>query len=102
MIPMRTHLAWALILCLSIGLAMVPPTAVAQKNSAQSSTSEKVNLNTATIEELQAIPGIGPAMAKRVVEYRAKVGKFTKIEDILNVKGIGEKTFQKMKDRLTV
>lgn len=102
MIAMRTHLAWALILCLSISLAMVPPTAMAQRNSAQTSASDKVNLNTATVEELQVIPGIGPAMAKRVVEYRAKVGKFTKIEDILNVKGIGEKMFQKMKDRLTV
>ena len=55
MIAMRTHLAWALILCLSISLAMVPPTAMAQRNSAQTSASEKVNLNTATVEELQAI-----------------------------------------------
>jgi competence protein ComEA len=102
MLPTRKHLAWALILCLSIGLAMVPPMATAQKNATQSSISQKVNLNTATVEELQTIPGIGPAMAKRVVEYRSKVGKFTKIEDIINVKGIGEKKFQKMKDRLTV
>ena len=102
MIPMRKNLTWALILCLGISLAMVPPTAMAQKNSTQLSTSEKVNLNTATVDELQTIPGIGPAMAKRVVEYRTKAGKFTKIEDILNVKGIGEKLFQKMKDRLTV
>jgi len=98
----KMPIAWALILCLGANLAMIHPIAMAQQSSAQSTTVEKVNLNTATAEQLQAIPGIGPAMAKRVLEYRTKVGKFTKIEDILNVKGIGEKTFQKMKDRLTV
>jgi competence protein ComEA len=100
----KMHIAWALILCLGLNLAMMPPMAMAQKASVQvkSSTLEKVNLNTATTEQLQTIPGIGPTMAKRVVEYRAKVGKFGKIEDIINVKGIGEKKFQKMKDRLTV
>ena len=43
-----------------------------------------------------------PAMAKKIIEYRSKNGKFSKIEDILNVKGIGEKKFQRMKDRLVV
>jgi competence protein ComEA len=98
----RMHLVWALILCLGISLAAMPSIAMAQKDAGQPSAMEKVNLNTATVEQLQTIPGIGPAMAKRVVEYRTKVGKFVKIEDILNVKGIGEKMFQKMKDRLTV
>jgi competence protein ComEA len=61
-----------------------------------------VNLNNATEDQLQTLPGVGPAMAKRIVEYRNKNGKFTKVEDILNVKGIGEKKFQRMKDRLVV
>jgi competence protein ComEA len=90
--------AWALILCL--GLILTPVTALAQKGKAAST--EKVNLNTATIEQLQTLPGIGPAMAKRVIEYRTKVGKFNKIEEIINVKGIGEKKFQKIKDRLLI
>ncbi len=55
-----------------------------------------------TLEQLQTLPGVGPAIAKSIVEYRTKVGKFSKIEDILNVKGIGEKKFQRMKDRLTI
>jgi competence protein ComEA len=93
----RTVLAWCLVLSLALALA---PLAVAQQTKPQST--EKVNLNTASLEQLQTLPGIGPAMAKRVVEYRAKVGKFTKIEEILNVKGIGEKRFQQMKDRLVV
>ncbi len=90
--------AWVLILCL--GLVLAPVTALAQKGKAVST--EKVNLNTATVEQLQTLPGIGPAIAKRVVEYRTKAGKFNKIEEIINVKGIGEKTFQKLKDRLVV
>jgi competence protein ComEA len=80
---------------------MLTPVAVlAQKGKAAST--EKVNLNTATLEQLQTLPGIGPAMAKRVIEYRSKVGKFNKIEEIINVKGIGEKKFQKIKERLVV
>jgi len=88
-----------LALCLILSLALAP-LASAQNGKPQST--EKVNLNTATVEQLQTLPGIGPAMAKRVLEYRTKVGKFTKIEEILNVKGIGEKRFQQMKDRLSV
>jgi competence protein ComEA len=73
---------------------------LAQK--AKPPSTEKVNLNNATEDQLQTLPGVGPAMAKRIVEYRNKNGKFTKVEDILNVKGIGEKKFQRMKDRLVV
>jgi competence protein ComEA len=51
---------------------------------------------------LETLPGIGPATAKKVLEYRAKIGKFTKIEELINVKGIGEKKFLKIKDRLLV
>jgi competence protein ComEA len=94
----RTQVCWALVL--AIGLLLAPAAAVAQKGKAAST--EKVNLNTATAEQLQTLPGIGPAMAKRVIEYRTKVGKFNKIEELLNVKGIGEKRFQQMKDRLIV
>ncbi len=94
----RMRPAWAILLC--IGLAIAPIAALAQQGGA--SSNEKINLNTATLEQLQTLPGVGPAIAKNIVEYRTKVGKFAKIEDILNVKGIGEKKFQRMKDRLTL
>ncbi len=94
----RINLAWAVVLVL--GLVLAPSGALAQKAKAPST--EKVNLNTATEEQLVTLPGVGPAMAKRIIEHRTKVGKFTKIEEILNVKGIGEKKFQRMKDRLVV
>ena len=87
----------ALVLCL--GLVIVP-LAAAQKSPAPAG--DKVNLNSATAEQLQTLPGIGPSIAKSIVEYRNKTGKFTKIGEILNVKGVGEKKFQLIKDRLTV
>jgi competence protein ComEA len=87
-------------LLLMFGLALAPTAALAQKAKAPST--EKVNLNSASAEQLQTLPGVGPAMAKKILELRAKNGKFTKVEDILTIKGIGEKKFQKMKDRLVV
>lgn len=61
-----------------------------------------VNLNTATAAQLESLPGIGARTAERIIEYRQKNGPFKKIEELMNVKGIGEKSFLKLKDRLTV
>lgn len=71
-----------------------------QNKSAESSL--KVNINTATAEELEKLDGIGPAIAKRIVEYRNTNGKFLSIDEIKNVSGIGEKTFEKFKDDICV
>ena len=61
-----------------------------------------VNLNTATVEQLATIPGVGPKMAERIVDYRQKNGGFKKVEDLMNVSGVGEKSFLKMKPLITV
>jgi competence protein ComEA len=61
-----------------------------------------VNINTATIAELQTLPGIGQKTAARIVEYRDKNGPFKKIEELMNVQGIGEKSFLKLRAQLTV
>lgn len=61
-----------------------------------------VNLNTATQAQLESLPGLGPKVAERILEYRKKNGTFKKIEDLMNVKGIGEKSFLKLKPLLTV
>jgi competence protein ComEA len=61
-----------------------------------------LNLNTATIEQLTRLPGIGPRTAERIIEYRTKVGAFKKIEELMNVKGIGEKSFLKLKPLVSV
>lgn len=63
---------------------------------------DKINLNTATLEELDSLPGIGPATAQKIIEYRETWGGFAVPEEILNVKRIGEKTYEKLKDKITV
>jgi len=61
-----------------------------------------VNLNTATAEQLATIPGVGEKTAERIIEYRQKNGSFKKIEELMNVRGVGEKSFLKMKPLITV
>jgi competence protein ComEA len=61
-----------------------------------------VNLNTATLDELVALPGIGPAKAQAIVDYRVKHGGFKSVEELKDVKGIGAKRFEKLKAELTV
>lgn len=61
-----------------------------------------VNINTASVEELDELPGIGPTIAQRIVEYREVFGPFASIEDIVNVSGIGQATYNEIKDLITV
>ncbi|WP_018294070.1 ComEA family DNA-binding protein [Mariprofundus ferrooxydans] len=61
-----------------------------------------VNLNTATVKELQHVEGIGAITAARIVAYRHEHGQFKNVDDLLQVKGIGKKTLAKVKDELTV
>lgn len=63
---------------------------------------KKININSAPAQELQKLPQIGAVVAQRIVDYRGKHGKFTKIEEIMKVKGIGEKMFLKIKPLITV
>ena len=67
-----------------------------------SSQNNLVNLNTATSSQLEDLPGIGPVLAKSILEYRQKYGQFRDIADIKNVGGIGEKRFESIKEYITV
>jgi competence protein ComEA len=91
------RLAGILAVALVATAALAPPALAAAPAPA-----DKVNINAATADQLTALPGIGPSYAQRIVEYREKNGPFKKVEDLLNVTGIGEKTFEKIKDRITV
>jgi competence protein ComEA len=65
-------------------------------------TTELININTASAAELDALPGIGPASAQKIVEYRDQNGPFVNAEDIINVSGIGPGTYERIKDLITV
>jgi len=65
-------------------------------------TNGKININTAGLAELDSIPGIGPVLAQRIIDYREQNGFFSSPEEIQNVSGIGTKTYEKMADYITV
>jgi competence protein ComEA len=92
------------VVLLALGLAVA--TAAAQdaprRSSPTSSASAPINLNTATVAQLESLPGIGKATAERILEYRRKNGSFKKVEDLMNVRGVGEKSFLTLKPLVTV
>ncbi len=67
-----------------------------------STSSSIININTASESELEQLPGIGPSISSRIIEYRNKNGKFKSIEDIKNVTGVGDSKFEKIKDLIKV
>jgi competence protein ComEA len=80
----------------------VPAIGEAPPPMANGSASDKVNLNTADEAALDTLPRVGPATASRIIQWRESNGRFSAIEDLLNVPGIGEKTFDGLKDLVTV
>ena len=78
-----------------------PPSRAPSANDAASAPAGVVNLNTATVEQLDALPGIGPSKAKAIVAHREKQ-PFERVQDILHVKGIGRGTFRKLRPMLAV
>jgi comEA protein len=92
--------------CLALVLSVGSSAAVAAQSSAgpAATTAARivVNLNSATADQLASLPGIGERTAQRIIEYRQKNGPFKKAEDLMNIRGIGEKSFLRLKDLVTI
>ena len=104
---MRHRLIPALALVAVVAASSVPALAAQEgkastKSSKSAVSTQVVNVNTASAAEFEALPGIGPKLAARIVDYRQKNGPFKKIEDLMNVQGLGEKNFLKLKPQLTL
>jgi competence protein ComEA len=80
----------------------VPPTMPARGVPTATRVVGKININTASVTELDTLPGIGPALAQRIIDYRTQNGDFKTIEDLKKVRGIGEALFDQIKDLITV
>jgi competence protein ComEA len=86
----------------AVALAFAALTLPGVAAAAEKAPAGKVNVNTATVEQLTAVPGIGPTLAARIVEHRQKSGPFRSTADLLNVKGIGEKSLARIEGHLTL
>jgi competence protein ComEA len=75
---------------------------VADSNGYNETRSRKINLNTADVQQLTLLPGIGPSKAEKIILLRQELGTFTEVEELLKVKGIGPKTLDKMKPMITL
>jgi competence protein ComEA len=85
-------LAFVLALGLSSGMALA---------AAKEGPAGKVNINSASAQQLSELPGVGDKLAARIVEYRQKSGGFKTVQELMNVKGVGEKNFAKLQPHLT-
>jgi len=83
-----------------ISLVLLPLAAEVTQQTGAGKT--KVNINAASLTDLQGLPRIGPKIAQRILDFRKEHGPFKKIEELMKVRGIGEKVFSNLKDLITV
>ena len=97
--------SYLLMLALLVAVAMtglLPVSALAAENPAATTTLETIHINQATAEELQMLPGVGPALSERIVVYRAENGPFESVDQLTEVKGVGQNKLAKFREQLTV
>ena len=96
-----TRLATALAVSV-VCLGTAPMEAQRATKPPAAASTEVINLNSATASQIADLPGIGVKTAELIVQYRVKNGPFKKIEEVMNIRGVGEKSFLRIKDRITV
>ncbi len=102
---MRYIIITGLLLAVAGTYPLSPLNAAPQDRSStsqQSSAAERVDLNTADQPALESLPGIGPRTAELIVEYRNRTGGFKKVEELMNIKGIGERTFLRLRELVRI
>jgi competence protein ComEA len=99
---MMIRIMMAAIVAIAVGATGMSAQSKTPTPKATATAAAPINLNTATAEQLATIPGVGAKMAERIIDYRQKNGGFKKVEDLMNVSGVGEKSFLKMKPLITV
>jgi competence protein ComEA len=102
MVRIVLSLVAATALVAATGATLAAQTKTPSAAAAKSASTAIVNINTASATEIATLPGVGAKMAARIIEYRQKNGPFKKVEELMNVRGIGEKNFLKLKPQLAV
>jgi len=99
---MKSYLLMMILMAVVTMAGIVPVSAFAADNPVASTATETIHLNQATAEELQALPGVGPELSERIVLYRTEHGPFKSVDQLTEVKGVGQTKLAKFKRQLTV
>ena len=95
----KTHALFCALFVLFVGTALATPGFAAETGSGVQGV---VNVNTASVEELQILPGVGERRAEQIVEMRKQRGGFKSVEELMDVKGIGESVLERLRDHVTL
>jgi len=99
---MKSYLLMMVLMAVVTMAGLSPVPAFATDNPGASAVTAAVHLNQATAEELQVLPGVGPALSERIVLYRTEHGPFKSVDQLTEVKGVGHAKLAKFKEQLTV